>query len=593
MTKKAAVVIGVNTTGGGLEPLHAAASAASEVADWLRGEGYEVKLLSDEAGPVHAFAVADALREFVQVPPAYQLLLVYFSGHGYWHARGDRWLLSGAPANGSDAINLNGAIDLARYSGIETVVFFSDTCRSIPQSAQGQRVEGIDGFPNKDEFTRPNKVDYFKATSEAREAFEIRAFSRAGADRWASVLTSAWLAAYREPTSEIIVNIDENGVPVAVVPNRKLETYLQPTVDEYLARVNPMLLQTLDINVPSADNVYMGRARGSPGAPVETSRPLAPPPPPSPPPPSPSPSPARSTAGNRAGVAITNVLEGGTRSTSLVDDSEIADDVRGFALPPSVDRFESGCGFTLTGATLTRVATTGGRLGSVIELLAEGNGSHNSPAIVRLWHVSPATSVAGQLGDGRCFVVPAFDGYLGHITVGEYGVTNVSYVPSVGTDRHRAYRERRDEIEALRALVATSIDSNTFVVRSVRHARRLADNIRMEKRFDPALGLYAAYAYSSAGLDEEVVDVLRYMLDDLNTAFFDVALLASRAVKFQHELVPFCPVLTQTWSLLRPRGWTVPEPLQEAMGGLLDSLWTTFDESVADRIFDAIEEERV
>ena len=64
-------------------------------------------------------------------------------------------------------------MDLARYSGIETVVFFSDACRSIPQTLQEQRVEGVDAFPNLPEFVRPNKVDSFKATSDAQNAYEI------------------------------------------------------------------------------------------------------------------------------------------------------------------------------------------------------------------------------------------------------------------------------------------------------------------------------------------------------------------------------------------------------------------------------------
>lgn len=77
---RAAVVIGVNKSGK-LPVLRAAASGAKSVADWLCAEGFEVKLIVDENGPVTADAIKRAVFELVRRGTLSQLV-VYFSGHG-------------------------------------------------------------------------------------------------------------------------------------------------------------------------------------------------------------------------------------------------------------------------------------------------------------------------------------------------------------------------------------------------------------------------------------------------------------------------------------------------------------------------------
>ena len=54
-------------------------------------------------------------------------------------------------------------------------------------------------------------------------------------------------------------------------------------------------------------------------------------------------------------------------------------------------------------------------------------------------------------------------------------------------------------------------------------------------------------------------------------------------------VVPFCPLLTNTWSLLRPRGVTLPEAVVGASAYLTNSLWTTFEPEGAAGLEKAIE----
>lgn len=552
MIAKAAVVIGVDRTGG-LEPLACAAESAVEVGTWLRREGYKVRVLTDANRPLHANRVKTALKKFVTNPVRFDLLLVYFSGHGSWHARSDRWLFSGAPEDGSDAINLEGAMDLARCSGIETVVFISDACRTIPPDGAGQRIEGIDAFPNLDAFPAASKVDYFKATSEARVAYEASIQITQGEKVRVSILTEAWKRAYEEATPAMILKLDEDGRSIDVVPNRRLEDYLQPKVNTLLALADPTIVQLLDVNVPSADDVYIAPVRiGAGGRPA--------------PPPSPPGRPPRVGSLPLAEETVATIR-------ALPDEVHLRfDRTPEPAIPDLVESFESQCGLAVYGTAISRVASTGRRTRARTEVLEEAARTR-----IRLTGVESAASVGVLLDDRRSFVLPVFAGYIGHVFVDDGGVSRVSYVPSAASnERFSMYEARRDEIDSLRARVADAVDRRRFRVRA-EGAYELALAIRIEKALDPSLGLYAAHAYSTAGLDDEVVDVLGYMRDDLGTSMFDVVMLASRRINpSDWPRVPFCPLLTQAWSLVRPRGFEVHPFLDEIRPYLQDSLWTTF-----------------
>src|SRR5262249_48823353 len=113
---RGAIVIGVDRPRN-LPPLSAAASSAKKVDEWLNCEGFEVKLLVDSEKPVLAPDVYAAVDDFVG-RGTLQQLLIYFSGHGFLLGRAEYWLLSRAPDNPNEAINLDGSVELARDCGI-------------------------------------------------------------------------------------------------------------------------------------------------------------------------------------------------------------------------------------------------------------------------------------------------------------------------------------------------------------------------------------------------------------------------------------------------------------------------------------------
>ncbi|MBI5593245.1 MAG: caspase family protein [Deltaproteobacteria bacterium] len=577
MLRKAAVIIGVDRPGD-YTPLKSAASGAEEVAKWLTDQGYDVTCLTDKNGPVTAQDAKKAIRNFVTQPPRYHMLVVYFSGHGEYHARADHWLFSHAPTDTDDAINLEGAMDLAKYSGIPNVVFISDACRSLPNTLRGELVQGIDAFPNYDVPTA-SKIDYFKATSESLPAFEGKVD---GENQ--GFLTYALKSAYITPPDEMMREVQEGGVTFKVVPNRKLEQFLQTTINDIIATKPGISFQRIDVNVPSADDVYISRVIGPKAdvAPIPLSivNPLP-------------------TIGDAAADAITRTLSSrglhtlaGIKSPDVDDVTYIDPQAVGMftaRLPDmAIDHLESQCGFTLHGAHVVRAVCTRGTTNAWIETLEQGNGVS---AVLRLWDVKPAVTVAVEFANGKCGILPALAGYIGHAVYESEGLANVSFVPSSNHPRYSMYLLHKAKLDRLRAMVSLAVTHNTFKVGSEHEALALADEIRPEKAMDPTLGLYAAHAFSQAGNDRLVLDVLNYMRDDLNADLFDIQLLASRLLQAAADkyTVPFCPILTQAWNLLRPRGRTLPAVLTQAMPHLCNSLWTTFQPAVTQSIIHAIE----
>jgi hypothetical protein len=203
--------------------------------------------------------------------------------------------------------------------------------------------------------------------------------------------------------------------------------------------------------------------------------------------------------------------------------------------------------------------------------------------------------------DGSGTIVAALPGFIGTLTVDGGRVMSVTYLPSRNSDRWNEYGDDRRRLDELRALVATAAKFGVFRIEGaaddkVAAARRLADQIRVLKGIDPTLGIYAAYAYADANLTEQVRSVYSFMQEDLRSDLFDVALLAGalsgKRIEGPYDVVPFCPMLSQGWQLLRVKEVSLSEQVERARGDLRQALWTTFGPRGMDLIFSAIQATR-
>jgi hypothetical protein len=274
-------------------------------------------------------------------------------------------------------------------------------------------------------------------------------------------------------------------------------------------------------------------------------------------------------------------------SFALVDTAQ----VRG------TEHFETKTGFKVFGA---RVSEALG-LNMQAELLDGGVGTE--PAYVRLHPGRTSSGGAGNVSsvvlrfaNGSGTVLAGIENYIGTVVVDNGRVVNVSYAPSDNSDRWHDYVVERARLERLRAIVATAARYGAFRV-DRENASEIAGQIRYLKSIDPTLGLYAAHAYAEVGLRDEVQSVMDYMKGDLSAMLFDVAMLAGELAKPRagspYPVVPFCPMLSQGWTLLRVKRATVPPDAVEASNYLLPALWTTFDLTGMNIILRAIQERRI
>jgi caspase domain-containing protein len=558
---RAAVIIGVNKTGK-LPILNAAVSGAKSVADWLSAEDFDVSLIADDNGPVTADAVKRAVTALVNRGTLHQLI-VYFSGHGLAFAGSEFWLLTGAPDDVNEAVSLTECIDLAGRSGIPNVIFISDACRSLPSDFSASRLHGTVVFPMGSLVpgVQSPEVDRFYAASPGAASFEVSVAAR----NYTGIFTSTLLDAFKHPQDSMVRKVKGRDV----VTNRSLKAFLLKEVPRRASAAG-QITQFPDAKLESPDDNYIGRALAQVAAAPTTSQ-----------------QPTFADVANHQ-LSLTGVgALASVRGLSAEVLEKAATDSGFRAAQQSIletkppQSFEPETGLAINGAIL-RDVWVAGRVDP--EIVSRGNGQSGGPALVQIPRGSRPVTVGLLFEDGSGTVLAALPGFIATVVVKDGSVISVAYAPSRTSPRWAEYSDVRHRVDDLRALVSTAAKHSVFRIEGNRDTRtaaaqRFADQIRVLKGIDPALGIYAAYAYADANLIEQAQSVRSLIRGDLGIDLFDVALMAGalsgRRIEGTMDVVPFCPMLTQGWQLLRVREVTLPEDAQKARDELRPALWTT------------------
>lgn len=579
-SNRAAVVIGVDKVGS-FQPLRAARSGAIAVADWLKGEGFEVALLVDDPNPVRTGDLKAAIKTFVNRGTLDQLV-IYFAGHGVVNAfNTEFWLLSGAPDDLDEAVSLKESRDIGRNFGIRNVVFISDACRSQADSLRIGAIHGSVVFPNPGNTPVGRcDVDTFLATRIGLPAWEVPVATSTA--NYQGVYTSCFLEAFQRPYASMVHMLD--GKPV--VPSRRLRDYLEQEVPRKARAVSITLRQDPDAEICSDEPRYIGHV--STATRVTNSGSSEP------------------TLSDVATRAIGTEVGGGRPQHSDAALQRVAT-ASGFnAASDNIslarglsNELSARSGFVISGARLVSVTARPGIKTGFVNSPAASSPSALVEVDVRAAH---ATSVALRFDDGSGTVLAALDEFLGNVVVDEGAVTSVSLVPSQQNWRRSAFESEGKRIEQLHAAVATAARFGVFRIEGPagtreRTSAQLASTIRMLKGIDPTLGLYAAYAYDDAGVSDQVRSVRGIMRGDLGVDLFDVAMLtgdlSGRTLGGPGGPYPFCPMLSQGFGLLRVRNVRLPSAVAPAADHLRRSLWTTFDREGMQIVIDALSAGRV
>lgn len=580
---RCAVVIGVNKTGD-LPVLHAAASGARDFAAWATSQGITVTLLTDDNGNVSLGDVNAAIRSYVQ-QRIFGQLIVFFSGHGILRAPDyELWLLSGAPDDPNDAVNVPGSIWLARNVGIPHVVVISDACRSRPNTSRLSQVQGGVIFPNESPKAPRPAVDVFYAALPGDPALEVSA--KDATENYRGIFTDCLLKGLNGNVPDLIVNIGHSHLNEEkwVVPSWELKPYLEQEVPDVAASVHIKLQQEPDIRVESHPPNYL----------AEFTRP------------SPTPIPRTGLPTGPEQVTFRHVLR------SLKDDRYFQGHIQDGSLPPNTkviaerskmagainrlmeakgrESFETRTGFSVIGTVVERAVVTA----SGCDVFEE-NGAYQ----VRVHNDGDereSRSALVQIKGGSVIPLAVLPGYIGTVVVEGGRVVTVTYLPSRHTPKHSEYQYAADEIEKRRAFVAVAARNGSFRLEGGMEAMESARYLRTLKAIDPTLGLYSAYAYAQAGDFEGIESVFEYMSYEPEPVLFDVAMLANKLVVPARnrdrlsKVTPFCPMLTQGWAFVDVNEVWLPAVVRSARKNLRPGLWTTFGKRGVAKLWSYVED---
>jgi hypothetical protein len=204
--------------------------------------------------------------------------------------------------------------------------------------------------------------------------------------------------------------------------------------------------------------------------------------------------------------------------------------------------------------------------------------------VVRISLQAPyAANVLLTFDNGTGVVLPALRDYVTLLTMDDGELTNVTYEPSDLSDRGKdpGVKEQEPELRELRSVIAASARFGVFRLERA-DAMELAQRMRNLKAIDPAMAVYAAYAFHELQRRDIVRGMQNYLRRDLHATLFDVALLArdldgKTIGKTGDDVFPFLPLLSQGWALLPALELKLPGSLQTLRENLVPSLWTLYN----------------
>ncbi len=588
---RCAVVIGVNKTGN-LPVLGGAVSGAEQFADWAKGQDIEVSLLTDKNGKkVTLGEIKKVIKAFSETN-SFSQMIVFFSGHGILTAPNcELWLLSGAPDDPDEAVNVVGSIALARNIGIPHVVVISDACRSRPNETKLSQVTGGLIFPNESPKTPRPALDVFYATLPGNPASEVS--SKEAVDNYRGIFTECMLKGLKGKVPKVIVPVSESGKPsnkskqTWVVPSREMKEYLEDEVPDSASQVDIKLQQNPDIRVESSLPAFLAE--------------VAPPPGPSSKPPRPPIQPdsfdirpgslkgKKGFGGMGAGLNIRepiNRIARPEKARNISQSQDFNDSVERLSQVRGRESFETQTGFTVVGEKVAKVAVKFEGYDLFNEFEADQIRVKQNPDL------SFPRSLLLKFRNGSVIPLAILPGFIGTVVVEEGQVVNVMYFPSRNNPRYIEYEGYRTEVERRRAYAAVASRNGLFQLKDDATAIEAANYLRNMKSFDPTFGLYAAYSYAQAGAIEEIESVFEYMSQEREPIIFDVGMLARKIMdhipSINQRFAPFCPVLTQGWALLDAYRVNLLIEVQGAGRHLKPGLWTTFEEDSVNELWDKV-----
>ncbi|MGB7979509.1 MAG: hypothetical protein WCF36_01810 [Candidatus Nanopelagicales bacterium] len=226
---------------------------------WAEQQGFPpeaVRELNDLKGePVLAADVYQAVEE-LSADVNLRQLVVYFCGHGMV-TEGELWLLSGAPGNPNEAVNVPLSVRNAERGSVPHVVLLSDACRTATNSIQTGSVTGSVIFPNPQVIGEIRNVDLLYAAGAGAAGHQVA--EAVGDGTFHPVFTEV-LAEGLAGVNVKVVRVTEADGTFDLVRPRPLLNTLKNQVGVRLAMLgHETVIQVPDGRITSDEQAWLSR----------------------------------------------------------------------------------------------------------------------------------------------------------------------------------------------------------------------------------------------------------------------------------------------------------------------------------------------
>lgn len=552
---RAVVLIGVAKTGK-LPLLNGIERSIEAMAAWAKAQGIaddHIVRITDKGGTVAVTAsqILESIDTLAQLGTIGQLI-VYFSGHGIVNGREEYWLLTHAPRDSNAAVNLEGSAAAARHGAFQHVVLISDACRTQAPDLLNARVNGSDIFPNVKDSTVERSIDIFFATSLGAPALEIRVAAEKGPE-YHAVYSDAMVGALSGHVRHVI----DKGFVRPYPLKKHLPALVRAELEA--KQLSILVSQTPDARITSDQQEAWVAKIDEPGAATQRLRARRRMPRPAP---TPIPVPDRESVARKlvaeairgASVPRSGAAAPGVTSVALelAGEAELRQKSQAeLRLPASASVLVRGKGLK---AAFTRQAAVGTVAGGTVSL----RGSTQPPELLL------------ELDDGSSVLLPVLRDFSGVVSFDGDRLDDVSFV------QPGAYGD--SALRGLRSVIAAATARGLFTLEGDDDALALAMRMQHSKAQDPALAVYAAYAYHELGKLDRIREMQHYLRKQLGVGLFDLALLGRDLVNEAGtaNVLPSAPLLAQGWAFVAALGGPHAERLVALRPYVNSSVWSHY-----------------
>lgn len=552
---RAIVLIGVAKTGN-LPLLNGTERSIEAMAAWAKAQGIAEKhivRITDKGGTavVTASQILESIDTLAKLGVIGQLI-VYFSGHGIVNGREEYWLLTHAPRDSNAAVNLEGSAAAARHGAFQHVVLISDACRTQAPDLLNARVNGSDIFPNVKDTTVERSIDIFFATSLGAPALEIRVAAEKGPE-YHAVYSDAMVGALSGRVSHVI----DKGFVRPYPLKKHLPALVRAELEA--KQLSILVSQTPDARITSDQEVaWVAKVDEPDGAPPRKRGPA----------PILGAAPARTPAPNRESIARKLVAEAihrqsrhGRRAAAPGVPSvaiELADEAKLRQKSQAELRVPAGASVLVRGKALKAAFTRQASVGTVTGETVSLRGSTRTPELLV------------EFDDGSSVLLPVLRDFAAVVGFNGDRLDDVSFVQP-GSYGDPALRE-------LRSVIAAATARGLFTLEGDNDALALAMRMQHSKAQDPALAVYAAYAYHELGKLARIREMQQYLRDQIGVGLFDLALLGRDLVNEAGaaNVLPSAPLLAQGWAFIAALGGPHANRLVALRPHVNSSVWSHY-----------------